>query len=271
LSLSKNPDQAVQLLNPLSSDLNAMRQTLLQPALDSLAYNVNRRSQDVKFFEFGKTYHLVDNKYVEKPRLLLLMAGNMLKEQWNHAPKATGFYHIKAAVDVVINRLGLGNYQVAEVTNEHFAYGLKYFRGANDLVSFGAVNAADKKAAGLSKDIFYADFDWAQLLHAIKKNKIVNQEVPKYPSVRRDLSLLVDTAITFDALKTLAFKTERKLLKEVQIFDVYQGDKLPEGKKSYALNFTLLDVDKTLTDSQVDSVMQKIISNLAQQLKAEIR
>lgn len=274
LANSKNEAEAVQILNPLSSDLNAMRQTLLQPALESVAYNINRKNSDIKFYEFGKTYHLIEDKYVERPRLLLLLSGAKHSEQWNQQSTPATFYNLKAAVDAIIKRLGLSGFQTAEINNEsvqNFAYGLKYFRGDKTLVSFGAATNADKKAAGLKQDIFYADFDWAFVLDALKKNKIINKEVPKYPSVRRDLSLLVDTAVTFDELKTIAFKTDKKLVKQVQVFDVYQGDKLPEGKKSYALSFTLQDEEQTLTDKQIDAIMQKIISNLAQTAKAEIR
>ena len=270
-AFSKNTSEMVQILNPLSSDLNVMRQNLLQPALESVAYNQNRKNADLKFYEFGKTYHLIDNVYVERPRLLVLLTGAMQSEQWNHSKSFSSFYNIKAAVDAILNRLGLSNFQTEELSDENFAYGLKYFRGNQTLVSFGAATAADKKQAGVDKDVFYADFDWAMLLAALQKNKIVNKEVTKYPSVRRDLSLLVDGKVTFEELKSIAFKSEKKLVKQVQVFDVYQGDKLPEGKKSYALSFILQDEEQTLTDKQIDSIMQKIIANLAQTVKAEIR
>jgi phenylalanyl-tRNA synthetase beta chain len=270
-SYSKNEGEAVKILNPLSSDLNVMRQSLLMPALESVAYNANRRNSDLKLYEFGKTYHLIQDKYVERPRLLLVMSGNVEVEQWNQKPQAISFYNLKAAVDAVISRLGIGNYQVDEVSDGDFAYGLKYYRGEKAIVTFGAVTAADKKIADIDKEVFYADFDWALLLDMVRKNKIINKEVPKYPVVRRDLSLLVDRSVTFEMLKTIAFKTEKKLIKNIQVFDVYLGNNLPEGKKSYALNFSLQDESQTLTDKQIDSVMQKIIYNLAQTAKAEIR
>ena len=270
-AFSKNTSEMVQILNPLSSDLNVMRQNLLQPALESVAYNQNRKNADLKFYEFGKTYHLIDNAYVERPRLLVLLTGAMQSEQWNHSKSLSSFYNIKAAVDAILNRLGLSNFQTEELSDENFAYGLKYFRGNQTLVSFGAATAADRKQAGVDKDVFYADFDWAMVLTALQKNKIVNKEVTKYPAVRRDLSLLVDEKVTFEELKSIAFKSEKKLVKQVQVFDVYQGDKLPEGKKSYALSFILQDEEQTLTDKQIDSIMQKIIANLAQTVKAEIR
>ena len=268
---SKNEDEVVRILNPLSSDLNVMRQSLLMPALESVAYNQNRKLTDLKFYEFGKTYHLIEGKYVERQRLLLILSGNNLAEQWNQKPAAVSFYNLKAAVDAVIGRLGQANYQTDEVSDENFAFGLKYYRGDKVLVTFGSATAADRKKADLDKEVYYADFDWGLLLDLVRKNKVFNKDVPKYPAVRRDLSMLVDQSVTFDELKTIAFKTEKKLIKQVQIFDVYVGDKLPEGKKSYALNFTLQDEEQTLTDKQIDAVMQKIIYNLAQTAKAEIR
>ena len=268
---SKNEDEAVKILNPLSSDLNVMRQSLLMPALESVAYNQNRKNADLKFYEFGKTYHLINEKYVERPRLLVLVSGNLQTEQWNQKPRTVSFYHIKSTVDAVMGRLGLTNFQIDEVADENFPYGLKYFRGDKTIVTFGAATAKDRKTADVDKDVFYADFDWALLMDMVRKNKIINKEIPKYPAVRRDLSMYVDLAVTFEDLKGIAFKTEKKLIKNIQVFDVYMGDKIPQGKKSYALSFTLQDDNQTLTDKQIDAVMQKIISNLAQTAKAEIR
>lgn len=271
LSYSKNAEEAVQILNPLSSDLNVMRQQLLMPALESVVYNQNRKNADVKFYEFGKTYHLINGQYIERPRLLVLLSGSKFAEQWNHSTEASTFYNLKAAVDAIIGRLGISNYQMEEISDENFSFGLKYFRGDKALVSFGAATVADRKQAGVDKEVFYADFDWQSILDAVKKNKVVNKEVPKYPAVRRDLSMLVDKSVTFEQLRGIAFKTEKKLVKNVQVFDVYEGANLPEGKKSYALNFTLQDEEQTLTDKQIDSIMQKIIYNLADTAKAEIR
>lgn len=268
---SKNLDEAVFILNPLSSDLNVMRQSLLMPALESVAYNQNRKNADVKFYEFGKTYHLISGKYVERPRLLLLISGAKQSEQWNQSSKSATFYNLKSAVDAIISRLGISSYQTDTLSDENFAYGIKYFRGDKVLVSFGAASKADRKVADVNAEVFYADFDWAGLLDIVRKNKIVNKDVSKYPSVRRDLSLLIDQAVTFDTLKGIAFKTDKKLIKEVGVFDVYVGDKLPEGKKSYALNFILQDEEQTLTDKQIENTMQKLIANLTQQAGAEIR
>ncbi|WP_421944506.1 phenylalanine--tRNA ligase subunit beta [Pedobacter sp.] len=268
---SKNTDEAVFILNPLSSDLNVMRQSLLMPALESVAYNQNRKNADVKFYEYGKTYHLINEQYVERPRLLLLISGATESEQWNQKTKSSSFYNLKAAVDAVISRLGITTYQSDVLADDNFAYGIKYFRGDKTIVSFGAATKADRKVVDVNAEVFYADFDWALLLDIVRKNKIVNKEVSKYPQVRRDLSLLIDKNISFEVLKGIAFKTDKKLIKEVGVFDVYEGDKLPEGKKSYALNFILQDEEQTLTDKQIEHTMQKLIANLTTQAGAEIR
>lgn len=268
---SKNLEEAVFILNPLSSDLNVMRQSLLMPALESVAYNQNRKNADVKFYEYGKTYHLINEQYVERPRLLLLISGAKQGEQWNQNSKSASFYNLKSAVDAIISRLGISTYQSDALTDENFAYGIKYFRGDKTLVSFGAATKEDRKKADVNAEVFYADFDWATLLDIVRKNKIVNKEVSRYPAVRRDLSMLIDKNVTFDTLKGIAFKADKKLIKEVGVFDVYQGDKLPEGKKSYALNFILQDEEQTLTDKQIENTMQKLIANLSGQAGAEIR
>lgn len=268
---SRVPEEAVHILNPLSSDLNVMRQELLLPALESVAYNQNRKASDIKFYEFGKTYHLINGQFVERPRLLLMLSGASHAENWSQKSNPVSFYNLKAAVDAVIDRLGISAYQVEELNDAAFAFGLKYFRGDKAIVSFGAVTESDRKKTDVDKAVYYADFDWSLILDIVRKNKILNREVPKYPSVRRDLSMLVDTSMNFSELSAIAFKTEKKLLKDVQVFDVYVGDKLPEGKKSYALNFILQDEEQTLTDKQIDAIMQKIIVNLAHAAKAEIR
>lgn len=271
LSYSKNSEEAVQILNPLSSDLNAMRQSLLHPALESVAYNIKHKTADVKFYEFGKSYHFVEGKYKERQHLALILSGANEKEQWNQKPQAVDFYSIKAVVDAVLNRLGINTYQTDESQNPELSYGLKYFRGPQSLVEFGAVHPRELQLTDVDKPVYYAVFDWELILQAIRKNRILNQEVSKYPAVRRDLSMLIDQSVSFDTLKSIAFKTDKKLIKSVQIFDVYVGAKLPEGKKSYALNFTLQDPNQTLNDKQIEGVMDKLIQNFTQQAKAEIR
>lgn len=271
---SAQPDQAVMILNALSSDLDSMRQSLLHPALEVVAYNQNRKVQRNKLYEFGKTYHLIDGSYVEKPRLILVLAGNKHNEQWNQPMREVDFYDLKAAVDAVMQRLGVMNFQIQELEDPAFASGMKYFRGDKTIVRFGAATKTDLQKCGVDRQVFYADFDWAMLLNMIAKHKIINKEVPKFPAVRRDLSMLIDKEITFDQIRGIVFKTDKKWVKEVQIFDVFEGGgkvALPENKKSYAVSLLLQDEEQTLTDKQIDAIMQKIIHNLVQNIHAEIR
>ncbi|WP_028295468.1 phenylalanine--tRNA ligase subunit beta [Olivibacter sitiensis] len=262
---------AVRIINPLSSDLDTMRQSLLFSGLEAISYNQKRRNINLKFFEFGKTYFANENGYEEQQRVSLFLVGNRHAEQWNNADAAVSFYDIKGVVDAILKRLGISNLQVEEVDSDHLVYGLAYVRGAKRLVSFGAVATGPKDKTDVSGEVFYADFDWAMILKAISKNKITYQEVSKFPTVRRDLSLLIESSVSFADLKAIAQKTERKLLKQVNVFDVYMGEKLPANKKSYALSFILEDDEKTLTDKQIDAVMQKLILNFEKQAGAEIR
>jgi phenylalanyl-tRNA synthetase beta chain len=268
---AENIDEAVKILNPLSSDLDVMRQTLLYSGLEAIGYNQNRRNADLKFYEFGKTYNLREEKYVENSRFAVFLTGAKQGENWNSKSTAATFYNLKAVVDGLMQRLSVADYTVEDSSDANLTYGLKYNRGSKTLVSFGAVSKPALKKADVDKEVFYADFNFDALIALVKKNKIVYQEVSKFPAVRRDLSMLIDQSVSFGQLKTIAQKTERKLLKDVNVFDVYQGDKLPAGKKSYALSFVIQDEEKTLTDKAIESVMQKLIYNFSKEAGAEIR
>ncbi len=271
-SYADSLDNAVKLLNPLSSDLDIMRQTLLYSGLEAIAYNQNRRQPDLKIYEFGKAYFYENEKYTETQRLAVFITGATAQEQWNQKPSPVSFYHLKALVDNLLSRLGIVDYTTDEVNTSELNYGLQYnLKSGKTLVKFGAVHAAALRKAGVDKEVFYADFNFDTLLSSVRKNKVVYKDISKFPSVRRDLSMLVDTQITFGQLKQIAHKTERKLLTDVNVFDIYQGDKLPAGKKSYALSFMLQDEEKTLTDKAIDAIMQKLIYNFGKEAGAEIR
>ena len=268
---SSNLDTAVKILNPLSGDLDVMRQSMVFSGLEAIAYNQNRRNADLKLYEFGKVYNVKDDKYTETQRFAIFITGADKEEQCNQKPQQFSFYRIKAVVDALVQRLNIRDYTVEDATCSKMAFGLQYMRNGKQLVKFGAINKDALKKVDVEKEVFYADFNLDLVLTAVKKNKIVYQEVSKFPAVRRDLSMLVDTQVTFGQLKQIAQKTERKLLKDVNVFDVYQGDKLPAGKKSYALSFTLQDEEKTLTDKTIDSIIQKLIYNFGKEAGAEIR
>ncbi|WP_367208979.1 phenylalanine--tRNA ligase subunit beta [Sphingobacterium sp. R2] len=271
LDFVDDSDTAVKLYNPLSSDLDTMRQNMVFSMLNAIEYNQKRRNFDLKFFEFGKTYALDGEGYKETQHLVFAMAGKNEPEQWNSEKDAVNFYHLKAAVDTFIRRLKIEGVQIQDTSSAHFAYGLDYMKGQKCLVSFGAVAQNDLKKADVEGQVFFADFDWDVLMKIIRKNSIQYKEVSKFPAVRRDLSLLIDENVSFDKLHLVAQKTERKLLKAINVFDVYKGNKIPEGKKSYALSFILQDEEKTLNDKQIDAIVQKLIVNFEKELGAEVR
>jgi phenylalanyl-tRNA synthetase beta chain len=264
-------ESAVKILNPLSSDLDVMRQTMLFSGLEAIAYNQNRQNADIKFYEFGKVYSVVDDKYNESQRFAIFMSGATASVQWNQKATAATFYNLKAIVDGILQKLNITDITTEDCTCKKMAYGLNYIKNNKTLVKFGAVAKEALKKADVDKDVFYADFSFDQLMQIVKKNKIVYQEISKFPAVKRDLSMLIDKGISFGQLKQIAQRTERKLLKEINVFDVYEGDKLPAGKKSYALSFILQDAEKTLTDKAIDAIMQKLIYNLEKEAGAEIR
>ncbi len=268
---ANNLDESVKIINPLSTDLDVMRQDLLHTGLEVVTYNQNRKSSDLKLYELGKVYRAVAEGYQESQRLALYLSGAKQAEQWNHANQGVNLYNLKAAVDAIIKRLNITDMVADDTVNANLDYGLSYRKGEKGLVTFGSVSKAVLRKFDIEKEVFYADFDWDLLLKAIRKNKITYREVSRFPSVRRDLSLLIDQSVSFRQLQQIAQKTERNLLKEVNVFDVYQGDKLPQGKKSYALNFILLDEEKTLADKQIDTIMQKLIVNFEKEAGAEVR
>lgn len=265
-------DRAVKLLNPLSSDLDTMRQTLLFSGLEAVVYNQNRKNADLKFYEFGKIYFLKGEEgYQEQQRLSVFMTGRKNSPQWNHPATAVNFYQLKALVDGLINKLNIQGLQTKETGHPALAYGLAYFKGEKALATFGAVTSSALKKMDIDGEVFYAELDWDLLIKSIRNNKITYREVSKFPAVKRDLSLLIDRSVSFETLKQISLKTERHLLKEVNVFDVYQGDKLPSDKKSYALSFVLQDEEKTLTDKQIDAIMQKLMFNLEKEAGASVR
>lgn len=262
---------AVRLCNPLSSDLDTMRQNMLFSALTAISYNQKRRNSDLKVFEIGKTYSIDGDGYKEKQHLAIAISGKSEVEQWNNSKQLVNFYNLKAVVDLILKRLKIEGLQLEDAPTDHYAYGLSYMKGTKPLVTLGAVSDVALSKADVDGQVFFADFDWDQILKIIRKNVIKFKEVSKFPAVKRDLSLLIDEAVTFKQLETIAHKTERKLLKEVKVFDVYKGDKIPEGKKSYALSFIIEDEEKTLMDKQIDAIVQKLILNFEKEVNAEVR
>lgn len=260
----------VKMLNPLSHDLSVMRQSLLFGAMESVSYNVNRRKSDLRLFEFGKSYHNLPSGYEEKKHLTLTTMGSRNSESWTGSQKPTDFFLFKGYVLAVLSRLGIEKTNYMPVLTDIFNEGISIFVGTDLLVEFGSIKKSILKHFDVKQDVFFADFNWNLVLKLIS-SKIKYAEIPKFPEVRRDLALLLDDSVSFESVYKTARQTEKSLLKDINLFDVYQGESLPEGKKSYAVSFTIQDNSKTLTDAQVDKVMSKVRHNLETELGAVLR
>ncbi|WP_026704993.1 phenylalanine--tRNA ligase subunit beta [Flavobacterium soli] len=270
LSEKLNADFNVIMLNPLSKDLSAMRQSLLFSGLEAISFNINRRNADLKLFEFGKSYHKFPSGYEEHKHLTLFITGNRLAESWTNTQKVSDFFLFKGYVNAILSRLGIEKTQNKPVESDVFAEGVAVVLGNETIVEFGTIKKSIAKEFDIKQEVFYADFDWNRILKLIS-NKIKFTEIPKYPEVRRDLALLVDENIQFDAIYNIARQSEKGLLKGINLFDVYQGNNLPEGKKSYAVSFTIQDATKTLTDVQIDKIMSKLQKSFETELGAVLR
>ena len=260
----------VLILNPLSNDLSAMRQSLLFSGLEAISFNINRRNSDLKLFEFGKTYHKLPSGFDEPKHLTLFTTGNRLQESWTNPQKPSDFFLFKGYVDTILSRLGISKTQYKPVTSDVFAEGISIGAGTEILVEFGTVKKTILKHFDIKQEVFYADFNWNAILKSLS-NKIKFTEISKYPEVRRDLALLVDEKVAFDDVYNIARQSEKSLLKDITLFDVYVGANLPEGKKSYAVSFTIQDDSKTLTDTQIEKIMSKLQNNFETQLGAQLR
>lgn len=294
---SVKPENSVRLINPLSQDLNALRQTLLFGGLESIARNASYRMPNQSFFEFGNCYHFhaerrcaeisgnsnsrdpevikhVLDAYSEEFHLGLWQTGKRVEGSWAHPQEDTSIFELKAHVLNIFNRLGVpfGALVFAQGTSDLFDKSLEIRnRGGKVLVSLGIVALKIQKQFGIDTPVFYADINWQLVMKAIRSQKVTYKEISKYPAVSRDLALLLDKGVEFAEIERIAYQTEKKLLREVRLFDVYEGKHLPEGKKSYAVNFILQDESKTLNDKQIDGIMQKLMQNLTKQLNAELR
>ena len=270
LSEMLKEEHNVTMLNPLSSDLATMRQSLLFSGLEAISYNINRKNTDLKLFEFGKTYHNYPSGYEEKKHLTLFLTGNRNQETWTIGQKPTDFFLFKGYVNAVLERLGIQKTQNQPLATDVYSEGIAISLGKDTIVEIGVVKKSILKHFGIKQEVFYADFNWAAILKLIS-NKIKFIEIPKYPEVRRDLALLLDQAVTYESIYTIAKQTEKSLLKNIDLFDVYEGQNLPEGKKSYALSFSIQDSSKTLTDEQIDKIMSKLQKNFETELGAILR
>ncbi|MRH99776.1 phenylalanine--tRNA ligase subunit beta [Kriegella sp. EG-1] len=263
--------ESVKMLNPLSNDLSVMRSSMLFNGLETISYNINRKKPNLKLFEFGKTYNQSEKGSVEKMHLSLFLTGNRSEDSWVTPQKKNDFFYLKTVIENTLNRLGIKTSSVLPIDNDLFSEGLIITEKKKEFVTFGIVASSILKKFDIKQEVLYADFNWNNILEQVKKNKIVFQPIPKYPEVKRDFALLLDDSVPFKKIYDLGFQTEKKLIKSINLFDVYKGSKLPKGKKSYAVSFTLQDEKSTLTDKHIDKIMSKLQSKYEKELSAELR
>ena len=277
------PEHLVRLINPLSTDLNVMRQTLLFGGLESIAHNANRKASNLRFFEFGNCYHFDADKknhekvlagYSEEQHLGLWLTGKRVEGSWAHADEASSIYELKAYALNVLKRLGisLAGLLVEDGKSDIFSKSIAVTdRNGKLYLELGLVKKTFLVACEVEQEVYYADFNWSLLMKKLPKKEVSYKELPKFPAVRRDLALLLDSSVKFADIERIAFATEKKLLHRVELFDVYEGKQLEAGKKSYAVAFTLQDETKTMNDKQTEAIMSKIIAQLEKQLGATLR
>ncbi len=273
VSLSKelSADNSVKIMNPLSTDLSILRQSPLFSALEVASYNINRKKSNLHLFEFGKTYAIYNEKRVENKYLSLLLSGNKNDQNWIEETKKSDFFYLKAIVNSILERIGITNTNEKPIENTDYTEGLSIEYKRNKIVEFGIIQKSITKSFDIKQNILFANFNWDSILNLATNSSIVYKEIPKYPEVKRDFALLLDDKVTFKEIHDIALQTEKKLLKNVSLFDVYTGKKLASGKKSYAVSFTLQDNKNTLTDKQIDKIMNKLKYKFENDLGAELR
>ena len=275
-------ENTVEIINPLSTDLNGLRQTLLFGGLESVIYNINRKKGNLKLYEWGNCYTFDKTKesyevalkaYNEDMRLALWLTGDDTEESWMKKQEKITFYHLKANVFNILDKLGIdtNSLNLSEAPSDIFEYGISLVINGKTLGYLGMVSKRICKDFDIKQEVYFAELEWESLFKMAKKNRVQFNEIPKYPEVRRDLALLVNEDVTFAQIKEVAQKSERKLVKDINLFDVYKGANLGEGKKSYAVSFILQDDSKTLTDKQIDKVMNNLIGAFDRDLGAQIR
>jgi phenylalanyl-tRNA synthetase beta chain len=268
---SSDEDEFVKILNPLSSDLAILKNTMLFSGLESIKYNLNRQQNRLKLFEFGKTYHQTNGERKEINNLALFITGNIDSLNWKSSKAKTDFFFTKGIVNSILNKLGIIKYKETISKNNIFEYGQNLLIKEKSLVEYGLINNDIIKYFSIDQNIFYINFNWNLITDLIKVKNIKYKQIPKFPEVKRDFALLVDNNISFESISKIAKKTDQKFLKNIVLFDVYNGENLPKGKKSYAVSFTLQDETKTLTEKEIDKIMSRLENSFKDELGAELR
>jgi phenylalanyl-tRNA synthetase beta chain len=271
LSASLNTNDSITLLNPLSNDLATLRRSMLFSGLETIAYNLNRQQESLKLFEFGKTYHLANEERKENKHLSILMTGQKAPLHWRNQKENIDFFYTKGIVSALIEKMGVSKLKSSPATNAIFEEGQMLKLGKTTLVEYGIIKNSISSTFGIDQVVYFADFNWDAIENSIKTTNVKFKPIPKFPEVKRDFALLIDDDISFEAIYKVAKQTDQKYLKEISLFDVYKGNNLPAGKKSYAISFTLQDSTKTLTDKEIETIMSKLQKQLEKKVGAELR
>ncbi|MCB7480898.1 phenylalanine--tRNA ligase subunit beta [Christiangramia sediminis] len=271
LSEELKDEYQVEMLNPLSQDLSVLRQSMIFSGLEAISYNINRKRNNIKIFEFGKTYHSYVSGREENKHLSLFISGERTSESWNGLAGKGNFFFLKGTINSIFEKLGIANLKSKAVKSDIFSEGLQLSSKKAKLVEFGVVKKSILKKFDIEQEVIFADFNWDEVIEMTKHQKTSFSPIPKYPRVRRDFALLLDQSVTYEEIEQIARQSEKKMLTDVNLFDVYEGKNLPEGKKSYAVSFTFQDENKTLTDKQVDKMMNKLQQRFEKELNAELR
>jgi phenylalanyl-tRNA synthetase beta chain len=276
-----NREQLVMLANPLSSDLNAMRQSLLFGGLSSVIWNINRQNLDLKFYEFGHCYFYHKSEepypkasnYIEKTSLDLFISGNTGRQSWNCKTNPTDFFNLKSSVEMILSRVGVKpeNLSSGESNKKYYSESLTYLYNNKIVAEVGRVSKSYLSKFDIGQDVYWGHIEWDLILKMIKTYSITFHELPKYPSVKRDLALLLDRGIKFGQIRDIALRTEKNIIHDINLFDVYESDSLGKSKKSYAVSFILRDDLKTMTDKNIDKIMNNLIRAFENELNAQIR
>jgi len=263
--------KTVALLNNLNANLDVMRATMLFSGLENIRHNLNRQNNNISLFEFGKTYWQIEDTYHETENLSLFLTGKTGNESWQATAEDQNFHQLKTLVNQVFSMMSINGYKVEDIETNALSYNLSYSKNDKTLATFGLVDTKISKAFDVKQAVFYANLNWSALVKLSQKATTTFADIPKYPKVRRDLAMLLDEKVKFAEIEAISGKTVKRILKDVNLFDIYKGDKMEQGKKSYAVSFHFQDDKKTLTDKEVDKAMNKLIKNFRDELGAVLR
>jgi len=266
----KNPSN-VNVINSSSADLSSLRNSLMFTGVEALSYNINRKQSNLKMFEFGKTYLKEKDKYIEDEKLCLFITGDKSSKNWNKKAEKCDFYYIKGVVNSIIEQLNINNLNSKPTKDKNLAEGETIIHDNLTIATYGIIKSKSLIIFDVEQEVYYAEFNWKNIIKSLDNRPVLTKKIPKYPEVSRDLSILIDENITFKSIYDIAYKANKNLIKNISLFDVYVGGNIPENKKSYGLNFNISDESKTLSDKEIDGLMNRITNSIIKEFGAELR